>query len=424
MRGFETLMVHGGYDGDEATHSVTPPLYLTNAYYFDDTAHASRLFELKQAGNIYSRLGNPTCDFFEKKMSALEGGIGALAYSSGHAAIFNVITNLCVSGDEVVSSRDIYGGAINLMGVSLDRLGIKVKFIDPDDMSAWEEAVTDKTKLFFTELLGNPHGNISDIEKIAQIAHKNGIPFMVDGTFNTPYLCRPFEWGADFVVHSATKYLSGHGQVMSGVVIDSGNFDFKGNPRFPLFNSPDPSYHGLVFADIGKAAFLTRLRALIMRDFGSCLSPFNAYITLLGIETLALRMERHSQNALKVAEFLSRRDEIESVNCAMLEGNKYYPLMKKYLPKGSCGIFTFEVKGSKDETARFLDNLKLIQNVANVGDIRTQVVHPATTTHSQLSDENLKKCNISGGTVRISVGIETVEDIIADLENALKQMGG
>jgi O-acetylhomoserine (thiol)-lyase len=307
------------------------------------------------------------------------------------------------------------------MGVSLDRLGIKVKFVDPDDMPAWENAVTDKTRLFFTELLGNPRGNISDIEKIAQIAHKNGIPFMVDGTFNTPHLCKPFEWGADFVVHSATKYLSGHGQVMAGILVDGGSFDFKDNPRFPLFNAPDPSYHGLVFADLGKAGFLTRLRALIMRDFGSCLSPFNAYITLLGIETLSLRMDRHCQNALAVAEFLESRPEIENVNCAMLKSSEQHALQQKYLPKGSCGIFTFDVKGDKARAARFLDSLKLIQNVANVGDIRTQVVHPATTTHSQLSAQQLRESKISEGTVRISVGIETADDIIADLKQALEK---
>ncbi|MDR1754618.1 MAG: O-acetylhomoserine aminocarboxypropyltransferase/cysteine synthase [Eubacterium sp.] len=421
-QGFETKMVHAGYEGNDATHSVAPPLYLTNAYYFDDTAHAQSLFELKQTGNIYSRLGNPTCYVLEDRLTALEGGVGALSFSSGHAAIFNVIANLCVAGDEVVSSRDIYGGVINMIGISLNRLGVKVKFVEPGDMDAWKNSISPKTRLFFTELVGNPHGNISDIETIAEIAHKNGIPFMVDGTFNTPYLCRPFDWGADFVVHSATKYLSGHGQVMGGIVVDGGTFDFKGNPRFPLFNSPDVSYHGMVFADLGKAGFLTRLRALIMRDFGSCLSPFNAYIILIGVETLSLRMERHCQNALKVAEFLESRREIETVNCAMLKSSEQHGLQQKYMTKGSGGIFTFDIKGDKLKAAKFLDSLKLIQIVANVGDIRTQVSHPATTTHSQLSAEHLKESRIKESTVRITVGIETVEDIIEDLKQAIESI--
>ena len=417
--GFETKMIHAGYNGDEATHSVTPPLYQTNAYYFDDVNHAKSLFELSQPGNIYSRLMNPTNGFLEERITALEGGVGALAFSSGHAAMFNTIANLCQAGDEVVSSRNIYGGAINMMGVSVKRLGITVKFVDSDDMNAWENAVTDKTRLLFTELIGNPNANISDIEKIAQIAKKYKIPFMVDGTFNTPYLCRPFEFGADIVIHSATKMLSGHGQVMAGIIIDGGTFEYKNNPRFPLFNEPDVSYHGVVFADLGKTAFITRLRALIMRDFGSCLAPFNAYMTLLGVETLSLRMERACENALKTAKFLETCPEVETVNYPALESNKYYPLYKKYFPKGAGNVFTFVIKGDRERAARFMDSLELIQNVANLGDIRTQVVHPATTTHSQLSAEKLREMDVSEGTVRISVGLETAEDIINDLKQAL-----
>lgn len=417
--GFETNMVHAGYDGDAATNSVTPPLYQTNAYYFNDTEHAKSLFELSKAGNIYSRLMNPTSGFLEERISALEGGVGALAFSSGHAAMFNTIVNLCQVGDEVVSSANIYGGAINMFGVSLKRLGITVRFVDPDDMSAWENAVTDKTRLFFTELIGNPNANISDIEEISKIAKKHKIPFMVDGTFNTPYLCKPFEFGADLVVHSATKLLSGHGQVMAGIVIDGGNFDYKGNPRFPLFNEPDVSYHGMVFADLGKAAFLTRLRALIMRDLGACLAPFNAFMTLQGVETLSLRVERVCENALKVARFLENHPEIAEVNYPCLESNKYHALYKKYLPKGAGNVFTFVIKGDRARTARFMDALGLIKIVANLGDIRTQVSHPATTTHSQLSAEQLVEMGITEGTVRISVGIETISDIIGDLEQAL-----
>ncbi|MDR2558607.1 MAG: O-acetylhomoserine aminocarboxypropyltransferase/cysteine synthase [Oscillospiraceae bacterium] len=416
--GFETNMIHAGYHGDDATHAVAPPLYQTNAYYFDNVEHAKNLFELSQAGNIYSRLMNPTNGFLEERIATLEGGVGALAFSSGHAAMFNVFVNLCQAGDEIVSSSDIYGGAINMMNVSLRRLGINVKFVNPDDMTAWESAITDKTRLLFTELIGNPNANISDIEKIAEISHRHGIPFMVDGTFNTPYLCKPLEHGADIVVHSATKMLSGHGHVMAGIVV-CGGFDYKNNPRFPLFNEPDISYHGVVFADLGKMAFILRLRALIMRDYGSCLAPFNAWMVLLGVETLALRMERACENALKAAKFLETHPEIENVNYPALESNKYYELHKKYLPKGCANIFTFNIKGDRDRAARFMDALELIQNVANLGDIRTQVVHPATTTHSQLSKDALEAAGVKEGTIRISVGLETITDIIGDLEQAL-----
>jgi O-acetylhomoserine (thiol)-lyase len=418
--GFETNMIHAGYDGDQATHAVAPPLYQTNAYYFDSVEHAKSLFELKEAGNIYSRLMNPTNGFLEERITALEGGVGALAFSSGHAAMFNVFVNLCQAGDEIVSSADIYGGAINMMNVSLRRLGINVRFVNPDDFTAWENAVTDKTRLFFTELIGNPNANVSDIEKISEIAKKHRIPFMVDGTFNTPYLCQPLKLGADIVVHSATKMLSGHGHVMAGIVV-CGGFDYKDNPRFPLFNEPDVSYHGVVFADLGKMAFILRLRALIMRDYGSCLAPFNAWMVLLGVETLALRMERACENALAVAKFLEAHPEIETVNYPGLTGNKYHELAKKYLPKGCANVFTFNIKGDRARAAKFMDALELIRNVANLGDIRTQVVHPATTTHSQLSKEALEAAGVREGTVRISVGLETISDIIKDLEQALSK---
>jgi O-acetylhomoserine (thiol)-lyase len=333
--------------------------------------------------------------------------------------MFNAIVNLAQSGDEIVSSRDIYGGAVNMFGVSLKRLGITVKWVDPDDLSAWESAVTDKTRLFFTELIGNGNTCISDIEKIAEIAHRNGIPFMVDGTFNTPYLCRPLEYGADYVVHSATKFLSGHGQVMAGVIVDGGKFSFKDNPRFPLFNQPDVSYHGLVFADLGAPAFILRLRALIMRDLGSCLAPFNSFLIMQGIETLSLRMQRHCENAIKVAEFLESRPEIESVSYPSLKSNKYYDLAQKYTPKGASSVFTFRIKGGKPAAVKFMNALELIQNVSNLGDIRTQVVHPATTTHSQMSAKQLAASGIDGGDIRISVGLETADDLINDIQQAL-----
>ncbi|MCL1832570.1 MAG: O-acetylhomoserine aminocarboxypropyltransferase/cysteine synthase, partial [Oscillospiraceae bacterium] len=406
---FETRMIHAGYGGD-ATRSVVPPLFQTNAYYYDDSAQAQNLFELKEAGNIYTRITNPTNDFFEERVNALDGGVGALAYSSGHAAMFNAIVNLAVAGDEVVSSRNIYGGAMNLLGVTLKRLGITIKFVDPDDLSAWEAAINDKTRLLFTELIGNPHANVSDIQAIADIAHKHGVPFMVDGTFNTPYLCRPFEHGADFVVHSATKFLSGHGQVMAGVIVDGGKFNFKGNPRFPLFNEPDVSYHGIVFADCGAGAFVLRLRALVMRDLGSCLAPFNSFLTLQGIETLALRMERHCSNALAVAEYLEGCSQVESVSYPSLKSSKYYALANKYMPKGASSVFSFRIKGGKAAAVKFMDALELVQNVSNLGDIRTQISHPATTTHSQMSTEQLAASGIDGGDVRISVGLENIDD--------------
>ena len=418
----DTLAVHAGYETDEATMSVTPPLYMTNAYVFNDAAHARTLFELKEPGNIYTRLQNPTSDILEKRVAALDGGVGALAFSSGHAAIFNSIINLCSEGDEMVSSINIYGGAINLLGVTLDRLGIKVKFVNPDNLDEWENAVTDKTKLFFTEVIGNPNANVSDLSAIAEIAHKHGIPFMVDSTFTTPYLCRPIEFGADFVVHSATKFLGGHGQVMSGVVVDSGKFVFKGNKRFPLMNEPDVSYHGVVFADLGETAFISRLRALVTRDIGACPSPYNSYAILTGLETLSLRMQRHCENALAVAQFLESHEKVEKVNYPALPSSPYHELLKKYCPKGAGGVFTFVLKGGKPAGEKFMNSLELLQIVANVGDARSQVIHPASTTHSQLSAQQLIDAGISEGTVRLSIGIEDKADIIADIKQALDRV--
>lgn len=420
---FDTKVIHSGYERDPATHSVVPPIYPTNAYIFDNAENAKKLFSLEEPGNIYSRLGNPTCDVLEKRIADLDGGVGALAFSSGHAAIFNTVVNLCSQGDEIVSSANIYGGAINLLGVTLDRLGVKVRFVDPDDLEAWEKAVTPNTKMFFTEVVGNPNANVSDLSAIADIAHKHGIPLVTDSTFTTPYLCRPIEFGADIVIHSATKFLSGHGSVMAGIVVDSGRFNFKDNPRFSLYNDPDPSYHGLVFADLGAPAFIMRLRALITRDLGACLSPFNAYITLLGVETLPLRMDRHCENALACAEFLEQRPEVEKVHCPMLKSSEYYGLAQKYAPKGTGGVFTFELKGGREAGRKFMDSLKLLKIVANVGDVRSMVIHPATTTHSQLSSEQLRAAGITENTVRLSIGLEDKQDIIADLEQAIKASG-
>lgn len=422
---FSTMAIHAGQTPDSATHSIAAPIYPTTAYAFDSSEHAKQLFELKEPGNIYSRLSNPTCDMLERRVAALEGGVGALAMSSGHAAIFNTILNLAVAGDEIVSSICIYGGAINLFGVTFKNLGVNVNFVDPDDLDAWENAVTDKTKAFFVETVGNPNANVADIEAIAAIAHKHGIPLIVDSTFTTPFLCRPIEHGADIVIHSATKFLGGHGTAMAGIVVDSGKFQFEGNPRFPQYTNPDVSYHGAVFAtDFGNAGFITRLRALILRDIGSCLSPFNAFLILQGIETLPLRMERHCQNALAVAEYLENSPYVSFVNYPSLKSNKYNALKEKYMPLGCGSVFTFGLGADRETGAKFIDSLKLLQNVANVGDVRSLVIHPATTTHSQLSDEQLENAGITAQTIRLSIGIEDSEDIIADLDQAIKTAVG
>lgn len=418
--GLDTLALHAGYEPDSTQHSISVPIYQTNAYDFGTAEHATQLFKLAEPGNIYTRLNNPTVAVLEDRINAMEGGVGALAMASGHAIIFNAILNLACAGDEIVSSRYIYGGAVNLLGVTLGNIGIKTHFVDADDLSAWESAVNDKTRVFFVEVVGNPNANVADIAAIAEVAHKHGIPLIVDSTFTTPALIKPIELGADLIIHSATKFLGGHGNSMAGVIVDSGNFQWAGNPRFPLYNQPDRSYHGINFGtDCGKAGFITRLRALLLRDTGACLSPFNAFMILTGIETLSLRMSRHCENALAVAEFLATNPKVETVNFPLLQGDKYYALAKKQLPKGVGSVFTFELKGGKEAGVRFLDSVKLLRQVANVGDSRSQVIHPASTTHSQLSEEQLRDSGISGGTVRLSIGIENIEDILADLEQAI-----
>lgn len=420
---FDTLMIHAGQQPDGETYSMCAPIYQTTAYAFRNAEHARDLFELKEPGNIYTRLGNPTNDVLEQRVAALDGGVGALAASSGHAAIFMTIGNLCEAGDEVVSSICIYGGAVNMLGVSLQRLGIHVRFVDPDDPEAWEAAVTDKTKAFFVEGVGNPNANVADVEAIAAIAHRHGIPLIVDSTFTTPYLQRPIGLGADIVIHSATKFLGGHGSSMGGVVVDSGRFRWEGNPRFAAYNEPDPSYHGVVFAkDFGNAGFITRLRAIVLRDYGSCESPFNAFLLLQGIETLSLRMRRHCDNALAVARFLETRPEVSAVHYPALESSKYYSLVKRILPRGCGSVFTFELRGGRQAGADFISGLKLISHVANVGDVRSLVIHPATTTHSQLSEEQLRASGITGGTIRLSIGLEDSADILNDIEAGLKNI--
>ena len=417
---FDTIAVHGGYDPKDNMGCMSVPIYQTTAYEFNSSQHAKELFELKQPGNIYSRLQNPTNDILEKRISMLEGGIGALAVASGHAAIFLTISCIANATDEIISANTIYGGAINLMNVSMRRLGINFKFANADEPESFERLITEKTKAIFIEDVANPNANIVDIEAIAKIAQKYGILFIVDNTLCTPYLLKPIEYGANIVIHSATKYLGGHGTSMAGLVVDAGNFDFKGNPRYSDYNTPDVSYHGIVFADIGPGAFINRLRALSLRDFGPCLSPFNSFMILQGIETLGLRMQRHSENALKIAQFLQNCDDITFVNYSGLEDNKYNELAKKYLPNGQGGMMTFGLKGGKARAPKFIDSLKIIKNVANLGDTRTIISHPATTTHSQLNEEQLLAAKISAETIRLSVGIEDVSDLIGDIKQAIE----
>lgn len=420
--GFDTLMVHAGYSPDSETMSATMPIYQTNSYSFKSAKHAKALFELKESGNIYSRMQNPTNDILENRVNALEGGVGALSFSSGHAAISSVMFNLAGAGDEIISASTIYGGAINLFGVSLKKLGINVKFVNSDNPDEFGKAISDKTKAIFVETVGNPNANIPDFEKIADIAHKNGIPLVVDSTFTTPYLLRPIEFGADIIIHSSTKFLGGHGASMGGLVIDCGTFNWEGNPRFKDYNTPDASYHGVIYAkDMGKAAFITKLRVHILRDFGACAAPFNSFLIAQGVETLSLRMRKHCDNALEVAKFLENNPKISFVNYPGLSSSKYYELAQKYLPKGAGAVFTFGLNGGREAGIKFIDSLKLIKNIANVGDVRTMVIHPATTTHSQLSEEQLIAAGISADTVRLSVGIEDTADIINDLEQAINK---
>lgn len=419
--GFDTLMIHAGQKPDSDTMSRSLPIYQTTAYAFKSVEHAQNLFALKESGNIYTRLQNPTNDVLEKRIAELDGGVGGLTAASGHAAMFMTFVNLCNAGDEIVSSICIYGGAINMMGLSLRKLGINVNFVDPDDLGAWEAAVTDKTKAFFVEAVGNPNANVADIEKIAEIAHRHGIPLIVDSTFTTPYLVRPIEWGADIVIHSATKFLGGHGTSMEGVVIDSGKFEWLGNPRFPDFNVPDEGYHGMVYArDCGNAAFITKLRVHVLRDYGSAASPFNSFMILQGVETLSLRMKKHCENALKIAQYLSVSPYVDFVNYPGLKSSKYYKLAQKYLPLGSGGVFTFGLKGDRKTGSKFIEALEIFSHVANVGDVRSLVIHPASTTHSQLTDSQLIASGITPTTIRLSIGLEDADDLIADLEQAMK----
>lgn len=416
----ETLSIHAGQEVDPTTNSRAVPIYQTTSYVFNDSEHAADLFGLKKEGNVYTRIINPTNDVLEKRVAALEGGIGAVALASGAAAIFNSIVNIASVGDEIVSSSSLYGGTFNLFSHTLPKLGITVKFVDSTDPNNFEKAITSKTKAVYAETIGNPKGDVLDIEAVAAIAHQHSIPLIVDNTFPSPYLLRPIDFGADIVVHSATKFIGGHGNSIGGIVIDSGKFDWERSGKFPGLTQPDPSYHGLVYSEaLGEAAYITKLRVQLLRDIGASLSPFNSFLFLQGLETLHLRLERHSQNALAVAKFLENEEAVESVSYAGLESHPSYGLAQKYLPKGQGAILTFEIKGGVEAGKKLIDSVQLFSHLANVGDSKSLIIHPASTTHQQLSSEEQLAAGVTPGLVRLSIGTEAISDIIEDLKQAI-----
>lgn len=419
---FETLQLHVGQEEpDIASGARAVPIYQTTSYVFKNSDEAEARFALKDAGNIYGRLTNSTQDVFEKRIAALEGGVAALATASGAAAIDYTIRSLAVAGDHVVASNTIYGGTYNLLEHTLPDYGITTTFVDPDDISNFENAIQDNTKLLYIETLGNPNSNVADIEEIAKVAHKHKIPLVVDNTFATPYLVRPIEYGADIVVHSATKFIGGHGTAIGGVIVDSGKFDWIGSGKFPSLVEPNPSYHGVSFAkDVGAAAFVTKIRAILLRDTGATISPFHAFLFLQGLETLSLRVERHTENALKVVEYLNNHSQVEKVNHPSLASGEQKRLYDKYFPNGGGSIFTFEIKGDDTTAKKFIDHLEIFSLLANVADVKSLVIHPASTTHSQLSDEEKLEQGIRPNTIRLSIGTEHIDDIIADLDEAFK----
>lgn len=423
---FETKQVHIGQEqADPTTGSRAVPIYATTAYVFDNSAQAAGRFALSESGNIYTRLMNPTSDVFEQRIAALENGVAALATASGAAAIAYAIQNIAFSGDHVVCSTNIYGGTHNLFANTLPEQGIQTTFVDPSNPENFAKAIQPNTKCLYAETLGNPNSDVIDISAIAEIAHAHGIPLIIDNTFATPYLCRPIEYGADIVVHSATKFIGGHGTAMGGVIVDGGHFDWKQNDKFPGLSQPSDSYHGLVFADAcGPAAFVTRIRCVLMRDLGACISPFNSFLLLQGLETLSLRVERHVENALKVAKYLDSHPMVTKVNHPSLADGEQKRLYDAYYPNGAGSIFTFEIKGTGETAKQFTESLKLFSLLANVADVKSLVIHPASTTHSQLNEEDLLECGISSTTIRLSIGIEHIDDIIADLEQGFAAISG
>ena len=420
----DTLSIHGGQVVDDFSKARAVPIYQTSSYVFDNTEHARKLFALEEDGNIYTIIMNPTQNVFEERIAALEGGVGALATSSGQAAIHLALLNIVESGDEIVASTNLYGGTYNLLNITFKKLGIKVHFVDPSHPDNFKNAITDKTKAVYAETIGNPRIDVLDIEAVADIAHNHNIPLIVDNTFPTPYLLRPFEFGADIIVHSATKFIGGHGTSIGGVIVDSGKFNWD-NGKFPGLVEPDESYHGISYAkDVGEAAYITKARVQLLRDLGSAVSPFNVHEFLIGLETLHLRLERHSENALRVAQYLEQHPKVTWVNYPGLKNNAYHQLAQKYLPDGQGAILTFGIDGTVDDIAKFVDGLNLFSHLANVGDSKSLIIHPASTTHLQLSPEDQKASGVVPELVRLSVGTENINDIIADLDNGFKESLG
>lgn len=422
---FETIQLHAGQEQpDPATDARAVPIYQTSSYVFRNSQHAADRFALKDPGNIYGRLTNPTEDVFEQRVAALEGGVAALAVASGAAAVTYALQNILLPGNHIVAADNLYGGSFNLITHTLEAQGIKHSIVNFRDLKAVEDAITPDTRCLYAETFGNPNSEVLDIDAVAEIAHRHNLPLIIDNTFGTPYLMRPIEHGADIVVHSATKFIGGHGSSLGGVIVDSGNFDWKADAdKFPTLAKPDPSYHGAIFADVaGKAAFVTRIRAVILRDTGACISPFNAFILLQGLETLSLRVERHVYNALKVVDFLKNHPKVRKVNHPSLPDHPDHGLYKKLYPNGAGSIFTFEIDGDVDATWRFIDSLEIFSLLANVADVKSLVIHPYTTTHSQMTPEELEQQHITPSTVRLSIGTEHVDDLIDDLTQALEKV--
>jgi O-acetylhomoserine (thiol)-lyase len=417
--GFTTRQVHAGQTPDPTTGSCAAPIYQTVAYAFQDTDHASRLFALEESGNIYTRIMNPTNGVFEQRLADLEGGVGALSASSGHGAQTLIILTLCQAGDHIVSASTLYGGTYNQLEYTFPRIGIETTFVDPSDPENFRRAIRPNTKLIWGETLGNPLINVFPFEAVAEIARQRGLPLVIDNTLATPYLCRPFEWGANIVVHSTTKFIGGHGTSIGGAIVDGGNFDWRASGRFLNFTQPDPSYHGLVYADLGPTAFITKARGQVLRDIGACQSPFNSWLFLQGLETLSLRMDRHVQNAQCVAEYLERHPRVDWVTYPGLPSHRDYPAARRYLPKGPGALLGFGIQGGVEAGRAFIDRLQLFTHLANLGDSRSLAIHPASTTHSQLSPDQQLSAGVSPDFVRLSVGVEDIEDILWDLEQAL-----
>lgn len=419
---FDTIAVQGAHNPSKNRNSISVPIYMTTAYNFDNVQYAADLFDLKVNGDIYTRISNPTTQVLEERLAALEGGVGALCVSSGQSASMLAVLNIAESGDEIVASQNIYGGTVNLLGITLEKFGIKVKFVASQNIDDFEKEINVKTKCIFAEALANPQISVADIEGLAKLAHKYNLPLIMDNTVATPYLLKPIQFGADIITCSTTKYIASHGDAMGGAIIDSGNFDWTCSEKFKCITDKDPCYHGLSYSEtFGKAAYIARARALLLRDIGCCISPFNSYLSILGLETLSLRMQRHSDSALKVAKFLKNHSMVKNVCYPALEGDKYYNLAQKYLPKGASSLLSFIIDGDRAVATKFIENVKLLIHATNIGDTRTIVTYPALTTHRQMSAEQLEECGISESLIRLSVGLEDVDDIIEDISQALEK---